>query len=79
MILTSICLILCQISRATYILAESRAATGLKDEQLEAILKLLARAVVDYAADVLRGDISVFATLDKLAKKREQESMQHYT
>jgi len=75
MILTSSCLLQCQIGQIASRGSEplKSMAAGLKDEQIEASLKLLARAVDDYAADVLHGDFSVFATLDKLV------TMYHYT
>ncbi|GCE22426.1 DUF6398 domain-containing protein [Dictyobacter kobayashii] len=67
--------------RALHLHAEQRAAAGLEDEQIEASLKLLARAMDEYATDVLQGDFSIFATLEERIarrgqhhRKREQES-----
>jgi hypothetical protein len=58
--------------RARHLLSELRAAKGLNDEQVEKSLKLLAGAVNDYAADVLRGDFSIFAALEALVKQNAQ-------
>jgi hypothetical protein len=60
--------------RAPETLEKVRAVAGLEDSQIEQILALQARALEEHAADILRGDFSIFATLEE----RLRQSLKQY-
>ena len=62
--------------RAPQLLPELQTLEGLSNEQIEASLKFLAKAMNDYAADVLSGDLSIFTTLEERVKQRALERTQ---
>lgn len=65
--------------RAPQLLDELKSARGLGDEQVERSLALQARAVEEYAADILSGDLGIFATLDQRVKQHVKEHPQTLT
>lgn len=56
-----------------------RAVAGLQDEHVEASLSLQARLLEEYAADVLHGDFTIFATLEQQLKQFVCEHRQAIT
>lgn len=61
--------------RVPHLLIEMRAATSWgKDGQSATALEFLARVLDEYAADVLRGDFSIFVALTGLVEKRVQKA-----
>lgn len=67
------------ILRAPHVLDELAAAKGLQDAQIVRSLEHLARAVEQYADDILRGDFTVFAAVEDLIKQRAREHPQVIT
>ena len=59
--------------RAPDALAKLHTLGGLGDEQVESSLAFLAQALNDYASDVLRGNFTIFAALEAMAKQRASE------
>jgi hypothetical protein len=62
--------------RAQHLLPEIWDLQGLGEEKIKQSLKLFGQALNDYAADILRGDFSIFATLEDATKKRVQKMQQ---
>jgi hypothetical protein len=65
--------------RAPLLLPDLRTLKGLQEEQIEASLAFLANALEQYAADVLRGDFTIFAELEELVKQRARNHSQQVT
>jgi len=59
--------------RAPEFLAEIQAAKGSFEEQIERRLKLWSRALETYADDILRGDLTLFTTLEAKLRARLRE------
>jgi hypothetical protein len=65
--------------RAPLLVPQLKAAKGLEQEQIQASLALLARALDEYAADILHGDFAIFATLEERIKQHFREHPQEIT
>jgi hypothetical protein len=62
--------------RAPHLMSEIWESKGLGEGKVRQSLKLFGPALNDYAADVLRGDFSIFATLEANTKKWRQKKQQ---
>ena len=65
--------------RAPHLLPQLQAMAGLGDDQIQACLVTLARALDAYAADILQGDFTIFATLEERVKQYLSEHPQEIT